>query len=173
MWLVATLLLPSARGGVAAGFRHSRVACGGRGLALMQQSPPPRPTREDGLKLSDTQRNEAEKLAEGAASFFGGLAKAAEEAADSWVNSGWQVKKRAGQIVPEIRPNAIDISERSTPYIKPEKPMLEASEKGGAGGLIAPTPVGQLATTQADELQVSQRESGHRAAGPMSGSGNE
>lgn len=166
MWLVATLLLPSARGGAAAGFRHSRLACGGRGLALMQQSqPPPRPTREDGLKLSDTQRNEAEKLAEGAASFFGGLAKAAEEAADSWVNSGWQVKKRAGQIVPEIRPNAIDISERSTPYIKPEKPMLEASEKGGAGGLIAPTPVGQLSTTQADELQVSQRESGHRQLG--------
>ncbi|KAL1514942.1 hypothetical protein AB1Y20_004018 [Prymnesium parvum] len=107
--------------------------------AVMQQNPPP---PKGGL-------TEAEKLAGSAASFFGGLAKAAEEAADTWVNSGWQVKKRAGQIVPEIRPNAVDVTQRAAPFLSPEKAGLG----GGGGGLAAAGANGSLVTPQEDALQ--------------------
>ena len=35
--------------------------------------------------------------------------KAATEAADQYLNTGWQVKKRSGQLFPEIRPNAANV----------------------------------------------------------------
>lgn len=45
--------------------------------------------------------------------FVGGLLKTAEEAskaasdaADQWVNTGWELKKRAGQVIPEVQPTA-------------------------------------------------------------------
>ena len=123
------------------------------GFAMQQQQPKPEALRE------------AEKLAESAATFFGGLAKVAEDAADSWVNSGWQVKKRAGQALPEIRPNAVDISKRTTEYLVPvsrEAVDDEAGEAGAAEKNGSPGPTGALAangasaalvTPQADALQ--------------------
>ena len=102
---------------------------------------------------------EAEKLANGAAVFFGGLAKAAEDAADTWVNSGWQVKKRAGQVIPEIRPNALDIGERTTEYLAlpadGEAPAPSNGEATPGGGLSVDAGTSAALTTpQADALSV-------------------
>ena len=86
---------------------------------------------------------------------LGNMAKAAEtatqaagEAADNWINSGWQVflsshglraracdggarlpqvKKRAGQVIPEIRPNAVDVKQRSDKWLR------ASGDSGGAG----------------------------------------
>ena len=47
-----------------------------------------------------------EKLQETAGTFVGTFIKEAEKSANNWVNSGWQVKKRAGQVIGP-RPRAI------------------------------------------------------------------
>lgn len=122
--------------------------------AVMETTGPekPKPIK----KASDWK--EAERLAENAANFFGGIAKAAEDAAESWVNSGWQVKKRAGQVIPEIRPNAEDVTERVTPYLSPainESKPVGLQKSGGSSA---------LATPQADALQVSRSCSEHPRA---------
>ena len=44
-------------------------------------------------------------------------ARATESALNDYVNSGWQVKKRAGQVLPEIRPNTADVVERSNQWL--------------------------------------------------------
>ena len=46
-------------------------------------------------------------------------AKVASDAADQWVNNGWQVKKRAGQVLPEIRPNTQNVEAKATQWLEP------------------------------------------------------
>mmetsp|Transcript_73221 Transcript_73221/g.129847 ORF Transcript_73221/g.129847 Transcript_73221/m.129847 type:complete len:567 (-) Transcript_73221:112-1812(-) len=60
-------------------------------------SPPVRPKSVDNSNFTDfvgTLMQVASKTAE-----------AASVAAEQWVNTGWQLKKRPGQLIPEIRPN--------------------------------------------------------------------
>ena len=61
----------------------------------------------------------------GFGSFVGSLrqaaedtAKAANEAADQWKNKGWQVEKRAGQILPEIRPSTDSAEETPSNWLE-------------------------------------------------------
>lgn len=116
-------------------------SCRGR-LPLMQQQPKPK----------------------NAASFFEGLvqvaekaAEAAEDAADTWINSGWQVKKRAGQVLPEIRPNARSISDQTTAYLSPPTDAgSNADVAVDAGGLVGtgPPDSSALVSPSDDVLQV-------------------
>jgi len=52
-----------------------------------------------------------------AGGFLSNMAGEAKKASENWVNAGWQVKKRAGQVLPEIRPNAADIGERTNSFL--------------------------------------------------------
>ena len=89
-------------------------------------------------------------------------ARATESALNDYVNSGWQVKKRAGQVLPEIRPNTADVVERSNQWLP------SAGGAGDAGGVSEPemrsagagsaievsaSPAGSLAT-EADNAQL-------------------
>ena len=85
------------------------------------------------------------------AELLGTMVDEAKKATDSYINSGWQVKKRAGQVLPEIRPNAADIGERSTEQWLPSDDETPA----GVGGAIAPVPSGDgaLSTVTDGQLQ--------------------
>ena len=114
-------------------------------VALMQQQP--RKPSFDNL----------EKGVQVAQGLFEGMVKASQDAADNWVNSGWQVKKRAGQFVPEIRPNAIDVSERTTQWLPQASEVIDVAAADGAAssGLIDGRSGGSALTTPGDAaLQV-------------------
>ena len=57
--------------------------------------------------------------------------EAAGSAANNWINSGWQVKKRAGQVLPEIRPNAASLGDRAA-LLLPSPAEGESAENGEA-----------------------------------------
>ena len=100
-------------------------------------------------------------------------ARATESALNDYVNSGWQVKKRAGQVLPEIRPNTADVVERSNQWLPSAGGAGEAggagdAGTGAAGGVSEPemrsagagsaievsaSPAGSLAT-EADNAQL-------------------
>ena len=77
--------------------------------------------------------------------------KAAGEAVDDYVNAGWQVKKRAGSALPEIRPSATNIERKAERYLNgdasPERPKAAQAPALTVGeapvGLAGPT--GELA----------------------------
>ena len=50
---------------------------------------------------------------------------------DTWLNSGWSVKKRAGQWLPEVRPNSEDIAMRLAPADAPAR-----ATAGGEGEVL-------------------------------------
>ena len=94
-------------------------------------------------------------------------ARATESALNDYVNSGWQVKKRAGQVLPEIRPNTADVVERSNQWL-PSAGGAGDAGTGAAGGVSEPemrsagagsaiqvsaSPAGSLAT-EADNAQL-------------------
>ena len=67
--------------------------------------------------------------------FVGNFVDAAEQAKDNWINGGWQIKKRQGKVLPEIRPNANDIGERTLKYMaRPARPARtrRSSSRGRA-----------------------------------------
>ena len=94
--------------------------------------------------------------------FVGNFVDAAEQAKDNWINGGWTVKKRQGKVLPEIRPNANDIGERTLKYMAPagapgpNEPIVVEGEGGDDVGALAPIDVEATAslTTATDrELQ--------------------
>ena len=77
------------------------------------------------------------KEATGLEKFVGGLlqvaedaSKAASEAADDWVNAGWQVKKRAGQVIPEVRPTTQNLEAKVTKYVAKGRGARAAAPRG-------------------------------------------
>lgn len=93
------------------------------GVAYRGVSAPTRVIRDFAMQQLDP----TDIVAAGAASFLEGLAQvaknsvqAAGDAADTWINSGWQVKKRVGHILPEIRPSyAKSLSENTVSFLPP------------------------------------------------------
>ena len=72
-------------------------------------------------------------------SLFAGMTEVAEKAVeqtqqgiDTWVNSGWQLKKRAGKAFPEITPNAVDVSARSSKVLLPPEASTNGAVANGA-----------------------------------------
>ena len=86
-----------------------------------------------------------------AGSFLRGVetaAKGVKETTESYINSGWQVKKRAGQLIPEIRPNAVDVQARSEGIASLGAAAVDVPAV--EGGLARPAPPGGGALTQSD-----------------------
>jgi len=108
---------------------------------LMQQSEPPPKKKDSMLSLMGTMMIGLESAA-----------AAAKLSTDNYINSGWQVKKRAGQLMPEIRPNAVDVQQQSERLAGGV-----ATPAGGATSALAPTPPsaagGALAQTDAELAQ--------------------
>jgi len=124
---------------------HASVVCTRPRPALMHRSclamqsppPPPAPSKSlEGFVSSLIQ------VAEDAG-------KAASEAADQWVNSGWQVKKRAGKVIPEIRPNSPNVGNNAVQYFPTEGQGEKVEQTNGAAiqvGLAGPS--GSLAEVE-------------------------
>jgi hypothetical protein len=68
-----------------------------------------------------------------------GATKVASQAADQWVNSGWQLQKRAGQPLPEIRPNAASVAGKANAWLPAEDG--EAAAAGGSAASPPPAPL--------------------------------
>lgn len=176
MRLVAPLLLlPTSATYLAGRPRCPPVAPFSSGRAasafITLNQPPPPPVRNlEGLVSSFLQAAED-------------ASKVASEAADQWVNSGWQVQKSAGKAVPEIVPTAASPSPPPTLELVQNPPELGLAGATGslaqvdkqASALLAPTQeslelqeefVGFLApkegsayrTTEAGEIVFASRE---------------
>jgi len=72
--------------------------------------------------------------------FLGSVIKVAEEAGnaatdaiDDYVNKGWQVKKRAGSVLPEVRPNSKVVDDKAAKW-------LDTDEANGAAKPAPATP---------------------------------
>ena len=89
-----------------AAYGHSRKAVSS--VRLLMQEDKTKPSLETFLNKVVVQTSKAVQES----------ARATESAVNDYVNSGWQVKKRAGQLLPEIRPNAADIGERRSRWAK-------------------------------------------------------
>ena len=75
----------------------------------------------------------------------------ASQAADQWVNSGWQLQKRAGQPLPEIRPNAASVAGKANAWLP-----AEGGEAAAAGGSAASPPLAPLSLARkAPELGLA------------------
>ena len=80
-----------------------------------------------------------------------GATKVASQAADQWVNSGWQLQKRAGQPLPEIRPNAASVAGKANAWLP-----AEDGEAAVAGGSVASPPPAPLSLARkAPELGLA------------------
>ena len=91
-----------------------------------------------------------------------GASKAATDAADQWVNSGWQLKKRSGRIIPEIRPNANNVGNMATQWLPSEEVASDAEANGVTTtpievGLAGPS--GSLAKVDAQASAILSSES--------------
>lgn len=80
-------------------------------------------------------------------SLVGSVISTVRTSTDNWLNSGWSVKKRAGQWVPEVRPNSEDIAMRLAPSQDAPPAWLGDA---GAGGEYGETIDVQVAAHQAD-----------------------
>ena len=85
--------------------------------------------------------------------FLGGLiqtaevvGKAASEAADEYVNGGWQVKKRAGSILPEVRPNSQVLDDKAVRWLKDELANGESTPAVPAPPPASAAPIGSAPT---------------------------
>ena len=140
--------------------RHSRKALVSSVRLLMQEEEPKTKSLESFLNKVVVQTSKAVQES----------ARATESAVNDYVNSGWQVKKRAGQLLPEIRPNTADVVERSNQWLPPAGGAADAGagaagevsememRSAGAGSAIevaaSAPPAGGLATESDTQLQV-------------------
>jgi chromosome segregation ATPase len=84
-------------------------------------------------------------------------AKAAEKAAGDWAEAGWQVKKRPGQLVPEIRPNAQAVDSKASHLLDTGKVDTEVSDSPGGAPITAVKPGSIASATKSASSLLSSR----------------
>ena len=122
---------------------HSRKALVSSVRLLMQEEEPKTKSLESFLNKVVVQTSKAVQES----------ARATESAVNDYVNSGWQVKKRAGQLLPEIRPNAADVVERSNQWLPPAGGAGDAGT--GAAGEVSETEMRSAGAGSAIEVAAS------------------
>ena len=95
--------------------------------------------------------------------------------ADDYVNAGWQVKKRAGSALPEIRPSATNIERKAERYLngdaspgRPKAAQARAHGRRGAGRAGGPDGRARADRQCGDLLVTSIARSSSRASLPAS-----